>query len=65
MYRLWLAKGNQPIAIGVVTVGPGGVAEFVVDAPEPMDAYDQVMITLDDVDTTAQPSEEVIFEANL
>ncbi len=65
LYRLWLAKGNQPIAIGVVTVGPGGVAEFVVDAPEPMDAYDQVMITLDEVDTTAQPSEEVIFEANL
>lgn len=65
MYRLWLAKGNQQIAIGVVTVGPDGVAEFVVDAPEPMDAYDQVMITLDEVDTTAQPSEEVIFEANL
>jgi Uncharacterized protein conserved in bacteria (DUF2337). len=65
LYRLWLAKGNQPIAIGVVTVGPDGVAEFVVDAPEPMDAYDQVMITLDEVDTAAQPSEEVIFEANL
>lgn len=65
MYRLWLAKGNQPIAIGVVTVGPDGVTEFVVDAPEPMDAYDQVMITLDEADTAAQPSEEVIFEANL
>lgn len=65
MYRLWLAKGNQPIAIGVVTVGPDGAAEFVVDAPEPMDAYDQVMITLDEADTAAQPSEEVIFEANL
>lgn len=65
VYRLWLAKGNQAIAIGTVTVGSDGVAEFVVDAPEPMDAYDQVMITLDQVDTAAQPSEEVIFEANL
>ncbi|MGQ9547767.1 MAG: anti-sigma factor domain-containing protein [Roseiflexus sp.] len=65
VYRLWLAKGNQPIAIGVVTVGPDGVAEFVIDAPEPMDAYDQVMVTLDEADTAAQPSEEVIFEANL
>lgn len=65
VYRLWLAKGNQAIAIGTVTVGPDSVAEFVVDAPEPMDAYDQVMITLDEVDTAAQPSEEVIFEANL
>lgn len=65
VYRLWLAKGNQAIAIGTVTVGPDGVAEFVVDAPEPMDAYDQVMITLDEVDTVMQPSEEVIFEASL
>lgn len=65
VYRLWLAKGEQAIAVGTVTVGPDGVAEFVVDAPEPMDAYDQVMITLDEVDTAAQPSEEVIFEANL
>lgn len=65
VYRLWLAKGGQAIAIGTVTVGPDGVAEFVVDAPEPMDAYDQVMITLDEIDTIAQPSEEVIFEANL
>lgn len=65
VYRLWLAKGDQAIAIGTVTVGPDGVAEFVVDAPEPMDAYDQVMITLDEVDTAARPSEEVIFEANL
>lgn len=65
VYRLWLAKGNQATAIGTVTIGPDGVAEFVVDAPEPMDAYDQVMITLDEVDTVAQPSEEVIFEANL
>lgn len=65
VYRLWLAKGSQAIAIGTVTVGPDGVAEFVVDAPEPMDAYDQVMITLDEIDTAAQPSEEIIFEANL
>lgn len=65
VYRLWLAKGDQAIAIGTVTVEPDGVAEFVVDAPEPMDAYDQVMITLDKVDTAARPSEEVIFEANL
>ncbi len=65
VYRLWLAKEDQAIAIGTVTVGPDGVAEFVVDAPEPMDAYNQVMITLDEVDTAAQPSEEVIFEANL
>jgi hypothetical protein len=65
VYRLWLAKGSQLIAIGAVTVGSDGVAEFVVDAPEPMDAYDQVMITLDEIDTAAQPSEEVIFEANL
>ncbi|MCS6841638.1 MAG: anti-sigma factor [Roseiflexus sp.] len=65
VYRLWLAKGDQAIAIGTVAVGPDGVAEFVVDAPEPMDAYDQVMITLDEVDTAARPSEEVIFEASL
>ncbi|NWG18957.1 MAG: anti-sigma factor [Chloroflexi bacterium] len=65
VYRLWLARDNQAVAIGTITVDEDGIAELAVDAPEPMDTYDQVMITLDAMDMTTRPSDEVIFEANL
>lgn len=65
VYRLWLAKESQALAVGTLKVNADGVAEVALDAPEPMDSYDQVMITLDEDDTAAAPSDEIIFEAEL
>lgn len=65
VYRLWLAKESQALAVGTLTVNADGVAEVALDAPEPMDSYDQVMITLDEDDTAAAPSDDIIFEAEL
>jgi hypothetical protein len=64
IYRLWLASEDELVPVGTLARADG-VTQFHGHAPEPMDSYAQVMVTVDDAGQAAAPGGEVLFETEL
>lgn len=65
VYRFWLSDGTQRIAAGTFQVDAAGFATLIVTAPREVNAFTEVMVTVEPA-TDASPSEgEVILSGTL
>lgn len=65
VYQFWLANDNGEIAAGMVTVDNTGLARLVVMAPREVNAFTEVMLTVEPAGGSAEPSEQVVLEGSL
>jgi anti-sigma-K factor RskA len=65
VYQLWFAMADKPVSAASFTVGPDGMAMVLIDTPAPVDAYSQVMITVEQAGGSQTPSDEIVFQAKL
>ncbi len=64
-YQCWFARDNTPVPSDRFNVGSSGHVAMLIDAPEPIDHYAEVMVTLERADGSPMPSEEVVLAASL
>ncbi|HMO56493.1 MAG TPA: anti-sigma factor [Roseiflexaceae bacterium] len=64
-YRIWLTSEGEQVTVGALHVRPDGVAELVAQAPRPMDAYEQVLVTIEADASFSVPGSDVIFSVRL
>jgi anti-sigma factor RsiW len=65
VYQFWLADGQNQVPGGIVEVGNGGVARLIVEAPREVNAFSQVMVTIERAGGSTVPSEDVVLEGSL
>lgn len=65
VYQFWLADGSSQIAGGTFVVDEQGMATLVVDAPREVNAFRQVMLTIEPRGGSQAPSKDVILEGSL
>jgi anti-sigma-K factor RskA len=64
-YQFWFANSAGQVPSRTFTVDQNGLAEIVIDAPEPVDGYLEVMVTIEDSGGSVTPSQEVVVAAEL
>lgn len=64
-YQFWLADGQTQVAGGTFTVDEGGIATLLVEAPREVNAFRQVMLTVEPDGGSATPSANVVLEGVL
>jgi anti-sigma-K factor RskA len=65
VYQFWLADGATQVAGGTFAVDGSGIGNIVVQAPREVNAFSQVMVTVEPEGGSATPSETVVLEGNL
>ena len=65
IYQFWLAMPNGQIPSKIFTVGQGGIVELIIDAPEPIDDYTQVMVTVEHTGGSIKPSDQIVLAASV
>lgn len=65
VYQFWLADGSNQVAGGTFEVDASGIGHIVVQAPREVNAFSQVMVTVEPEGGSAQPSRNVVLEGNL
>ncbi|ABY36922.1 MAG TPA: anti-sigma factor [Chloroflexus aurantiacus] len=65
VYRFWLSDGTQRIAAGSFQVDATGLATLMVTAPREVNAYTEVMLTVEPATGTAPGDVEVILTGTL
>lgn len=67
-YQFWLARQGAPLQLnaGILAVGTDGVGRLLVNAPLEVDAFNRVMVTLEQgTNRTAQPADTTVLEGIL
>jgi anti-sigma factor RsiW len=64
-YQFWFATSDHQVPSRTFSVGPDGAVEVVIDAPEPVDDYAQVMVTVEQTGGSTSPSNQVVVSAEL
>jgi anti-sigma-K factor RskA len=65
VYQFWLADGTTQVAGGTFIVDEGGMTYLVVEAPREVNAFREVMVTVEPEGGSASPSQTVILEGSL
>ncbi len=65
VYQFWLADGQTQVASGVVEVDTSGLARLIVEAPREVNAFSQVMLTIEQAGGSSTPSQDVVLEGSL
>ncbi len=65
VYRFWLANEQDEIAVGTVTVESDGLARLTITAPDAVNVFSQVMLTLEPATGGNDPGGRVILEGSL
>jgi uncharacterized coiled-coil protein SlyX len=65
VYQFWLADGQNQVPGGIVEVSEGGVARLLVEAPREVNAFSQVMVTIERGGGSTVPSTDVVLEGSL
>ena len=65
VYRFWLADDQDQIAVGTVTVESDGLARLTITAPDAVNVFSQVMLTLEPATGGNDPGGTVILEGSL
>lgn len=65
VYRFWLSDGVQRIAAGTFQVDAAGLATLVVNAPREVNAFTEVMVTVEPATDAAPGEVEVILTGTL
>ncbi|NJN15127.1 MAG: anti-sigma factor [Oscillochloris sp.] len=65
VYQFWLADGATQVAGGTFSVNASGIATLVIDAPREVNAYRQVMVTVEPAGGSTSPSNQVVLSGSL
>jgi hypothetical protein len=65
VYQFWLADGSTQVPGDTFMVDASGIGYIVVQAPREVNAFSQVMVTVEPAGGSTQPSEQVVLEGNL
>lgn len=65
VYQFWLANGDTQIAAGTVIADADGLARLVIEAPQEVNAFRQVMLTVEPAEGSSLPTGEVVLEGSL
>jgi len=65
VYQFWLADGQSQVGGGTFVVDEGGIATLVVEAPREVNAFSQVMVTVEPAGGSPRPSQEVVLAGEL
>lgn len=65
VYQFWLADGSTQVAGGTFQVDPTGLARIVVEAPREVNAFSQVMVTVEPAGGSPTPSQRVVLAGSL
>lgn len=65
VYEFWLAQGSRQVAVGTVVADAEGNARLTIHAPEEVNAFDQVMLTVETQPGGQTPSGPTVLEGRL
>lgn len=65
VYQFWLADGQRQVAGGTFSVDSSGITSLLVQAPREVNAFSQVMVTVEPLGGSPAPGEEVILTGSL
>jgi anti-sigma factor RsiW len=65
VYQFWLADGEIEIAAGTVTVDPDGLARLWLEAPDAVNHFNEVMLTVESEPESPEPTGVVVLEGSL
>lgn len=65
VYQFWLANESGQVAAGTLQAGEDGLARLHVTAPREVNAFNQVMLTIEPAGGSKVPSDEVVLEGFL
>jgi anti-sigma-K factor RskA len=65
VYQFWLADGLNQVPGATFIVDEHGIAQLLIEAPREVNAFNQVMVTVEPEGGSTSPSEEVVLEGNL
>jgi anti-sigma-K factor RskA len=65
VYQFWLADGTTQVAGGTFVVDKDGLGQVVVHAPREVNAFSEVMVTVEPEGGSAAPSRDVVLAGNL
>jgi hypothetical protein len=65
VYRFWLSDGVQRIAAGSFQVDATGLATLIITAPREVNAFTEVMVTIEPVTDSTPDAVEVILTGTL
>ena len=64
-YQFWLARPGLQVPAAIFDVDQEGVALLMIDAPRPVNEYNQVMVTVEQSAGGQRPSDQVVLSATL
>jgi anti-sigma-K factor RskA len=65
VYQFWLAKPGVQVPASTFEVDQAGTAKIAIDAPAPINEYDQVMVTIERSGGSTQPSDQVVLSGEV
>ena len=65
VYQFWLADDSNQVAGGTFVADSSGIGHIVVQAPREVNAFSQVMVTVEPEGGSTMPSANVVLEGNL
>jgi anti-sigma-K factor RskA len=65
VYQFWLANNEGQVAAGILHVDESGLERLIVNAPREVNAFTQVMLTIEPAGGSDAPSNEVVLEGSL
>jgi anti-sigma-K factor RskA len=65
IYQFWLAKAGLQVPSKAFNVTGDGLAVVPIQAPAPVNQYDQVMVTIEQVSDAKTPSDRVVLSGSL
>lgn len=65
VYQFWLADDKLQVAGNTFQVDGTGLARIIVEAPREVNAYSQVMVTIEPAGGSVMPSEQVVLAGSL
>lgn len=65
VYQFWLANSDGQVAAGTVVADADGLARLLVQAPREVNAFTEVMLTIEPAGGSAIPSNQVVLEGSL
>lgn len=65
VYQFWLADGTQQTGAGTFVVDENGIARLLVEAPREVNAFREIMVTIEPAGGSETPSDTVVLAGSL
>lgn len=65
IYQFWFADAEGQVPSRTFTVDANGLAQAIFDAPDPVDSYAEVMVTVEPTGGSSAPSNQIVLAAKL